>query len=91
MFLESFLQLLDLKCMAVEEKQLYLRGGSRPKIEPFLNMPEVGKDQNCGKGGNSRMRRENNKIVEEGIKKIEERENNKIVEEGIKKLMRGKY
>ena len=37
------------------------------------------------------MRRENNKIVEGGIKKIEERENNKIVEEGIKKLMRGKY
>ena len=56
--------------MAVEEKQLYLRGGSRPKIEPFLNMPEVGKDQNCGKGGNSRMRRENNKIVEGGIKKL---------------------
>ena len=24
-FLESFLQLLELKCMAVEEKQLYLR------------------------------------------------------------------
>ena len=33
-------------------------------------MPEVGKDQNCGKGGNSRMRRENNKIVEGGIKKL---------------------
>ena len=32
---------------------------------------EVGKDQNCGEGWNSRMRRENNKIVDEGIKKIE--------------------
>ena len=31
---------------------------------------EVGKDQNCGEGGNSRMRRGNNKIVEEGIKKL---------------------
>ena len=30
---------------------------------------EVGKDQHCGEGGNSRMRGENNKIVEEGIKK----------------------
>ena len=39
-FLESFLQLLELKCMAVEEKQLYLRGGSRAKIEPCLNMLE---------------------------------------------------
>ena len=28
------------------------------------------KDQNCGEGGNSRMRRENNKIVEEGRKKL---------------------
>ena len=28
----------------------------------------MGKDQNCGEGGNSRTRRENNKIVEEGIK-----------------------
>ena len=27
---------------------------------------EVGKNQNCGEGGNSRMRRRNNKIVEEG-------------------------
>ena len=38
------------------------------------NEEEVGKDQNCGDGGNSRMRRENNKVVEEGIKgeKIEE-------------------
>ena len=26
--------------MAVEEKQLYLRGGSRAKIEPCLNMLE---------------------------------------------------
>ena len=40
---------------------------------------EVGKYQNCGEGGNSRMRRENNTILliillEEGIKeeKIEE-------------------
>ena len=40
-FLESFLQLLELKCMAVEEKQLYLRGGLRPKIEPCLNMLEI--------------------------------------------------
>ena len=63
--------------MAVEEKQLYLRGGSRPKIEPFLNMPEVGKDQNCGKGGNSRMRRENNKIVKEGRKLRREIKNKK--------------
>jgi len=39
-FLRSFLQLLELKCMAVEEKQLYIRGGSRPKIEPCLNMLE---------------------------------------------------
>ena len=39
-FLESFLQLLELKCVAVEEKQLYLRRGSRPKIEPCLNMLE---------------------------------------------------
>ena len=31
------------------------------------------------------MRRENNKIVEEGIK-TSRRENDKIVEEGIKKL-----
>ena len=31
---------------------------------------EVGKDQNFGEGGNSRMRREINKIVEEGIKKV---------------------
>ena len=31
------------------------------------------------------MRRENNKIVKEGIKKLKRRrENNKIVEEGIK-------
>ena len=30
---------------------------------------EVGKDQNCGEGGNSRMMRENNKIVDEVIKK----------------------
>ena len=37
---QSFLQLLELKCVAVEEKQLYLRGGSRPKIEPCLNMLE---------------------------------------------------
>ena len=29
----------------------------------------MGKDQNCGEEGNSRMRRENNKIVREGIKK----------------------
>ena len=41
MFLESFLQLLELKCMAVEEKQLYLSGGSRLKIEPCVNMLEV--------------------------------------------------
>ena len=33
------------------------------------------------------MRRENNKIVEEGIKTLR-RENNKIVEKGIKKLRR---
>ena len=33
----------------------------------------MGKDQNCGEGGNSRMRRGNNKIVEEGIKKIDQR------------------
>ena len=33
------------------------------------------------------MRRENNKIVEEGIKTLR-RENNKIVEEGIKTLRR---
>ena len=39
-FLKSFLQLLELKCMAVEEKQLYLRGGLRQKIEPCLNMLE---------------------------------------------------
>ena len=39
-FLKSFLELLELKCMAVEEKQLYLRGGSRPKIKPCLNMFE---------------------------------------------------
>ena len=37
-FLKSFLQLLELNCMAVQEKQLYLREGSRPKIEPCLNM-----------------------------------------------------
>ena len=43
----------------------------------------MGKDQNCGEGGNARMRRENNKIVEEGIKeeKTMRKENNKIVEE----------
>ena len=35
------LQLLELKCMAVEEKQLYLRGESRPKIEPCLDMFET--------------------------------------------------
>ena len=39
-FLKSFLQLLELNCMAVQEKQLYLREGSRPKIEPCLNMLE---------------------------------------------------
>ena len=39
-FLESVLQILELKCMAVEKKQLYLRGGSRQKIEPCLNMFE---------------------------------------------------
>ena len=33
------------------------------------------------------MRREDNKIVEEGIKTLR-RENNKIVEKGIKKLRR---
>ena len=38
----------------------------------------MGKDQNCGEEGNSRMRRENNKIVREGIKKR-------------KKMRRGKY
>ena len=27
--------------MVVEDKQLYIRGGSRPKIEPCLNMREV--------------------------------------------------
>ena len=27
--------------MTVEEKQLYLRGGSRPKIEPRINMLEM--------------------------------------------------
>ena len=49
-------------------------------------MEEVWKDKNCGEGENSRMRRENNKIVEkEGIKTLR-RENNKIVEEGIKKI-----
>ena len=26
--------------MALEEKRLYLRGGSRPKIEPYLDMLE---------------------------------------------------
>ena len=26
--------------MPVEERKLYLRGGSRPKIEPYLNMLE---------------------------------------------------
>ena len=38
------------------------------------NEEEVAKDQNCGERGNSRMRSENNKIVEEGTKeeKIEE-------------------
>ena len=35
------------------------------------------------------MKRENNKIVEEGIKTLK-RENNKIVEEGIKKIEEGK-
>ena len=39
-FLKSFLQLLELKCMVVEDKQRYIRGGSRPKIEPCLNMLE---------------------------------------------------
>ena len=34
------------------------------------------------------MRRENNKIVEEGIKTLR-RENNKIVEKGIKKIEEG--
>ena len=29
--------------MAVEEKELYLRGGSRTKIEPYLNMLEYNK------------------------------------------------
>ena len=38
--LESFLQLLEFKCMALEEKPLYLRGGSIPKIEPCLDMLE---------------------------------------------------
>ena len=41
---------------------------------------EQGKESNCGEGGNSRMRKENNKIVEEGKKKMR-REINKIVEE----------
>ena len=45
-FLESFLQLLELKCVAVEEEQLYLRegeggGGSKTKIEPCFNMLEL--------------------------------------------------
>ena len=39
-FLKSFLQLLELNCMAVQEKQLYLREESRPKIELCLNMLE---------------------------------------------------
>ena len=53
----------------------------------------MGKDQNCGEGGNSRMRRENNKIVEEGIKeeKTLRKENNKIVEEEKnKKILKGR-
>ena len=38
------------------------------------------------------MRRENNKIVEEGIKKIEEGNNKNVEEEGYKmKRERGKY
>ena len=41
----------------------------------------MGKDKYCGEGGNSRMRRENNKIMEEGIKTLR-RENDKIMEEG---------
>ena len=39
------------------------------------------------RGGNSRMGKENNKILEEGMKTLR-RENNKIVEEGIKTLRR---
>ena len=38
------------------------------------NEEEVGKVQNCGEGGNSRMRRENNKIVEEEENKNEKGE-----------------
>ena len=39
-------------------------------------------------GGNKTLRRENNKIVEEGIKKLR-RENNKIVEEEGNKNEKG--
>ena len=35
-FLESFLQLLESKCMAVEEKQLYPRGGRGQKLSHAL-------------------------------------------------------
>ena len=45
---------------------------------------EVGKDQNCEEGWNSRMWRENNKIVEERIKK----EKNEEEEGKILKLWR---
>ena len=38
------------------------------------NEEEVGKVQNCGEGGNSRMRKKNNKIVEEEENKNEKRE-----------------
>ena len=41
----------------------------RKEIKIKKRSEEVGKDQNCGEGRNSRMRRENNKIVVEGTKK----------------------
>ena len=44
-----------------------------------------GKTNIVEREGNSRMRKENNKIVGEGIK-TSRTENDKIVEEGIKKL-----
>ena len=44
----------------------------------------MGKDQYCGKGGNSRIRKENNKILEEGIKTLRRENNKSVEEEGIK-------
>ena len=59
------------------------------KEEKKKNEEEVGKDYHCGELRISRMRRENNKIVEEGMKKIEEGNNNIVEEEEGNKNEKG--